>query len=236
MGLEQLKPYLGRIAGLFKNNRLFFSLTWIFVNLIFIGTAAADVNQGEQIALGCFSCHGVNGASQGPATPVIAGLSKNYLIGAMLSYKYTDDLEKAQDIIENNKDLEDVRIHKRFSAIMQRVAKAYNLAEIKQLAQYFSGKKFVKHQQEFDRESAEQGKKLHKKYCEKCHEDWGTSTEDDVGLLAGQWQLYLNFTLEDFTSGDREMHKKMKKKLEKMLDQKGDESLKHLINFYSSQN
>ncbi|MDX1812448.1 MAG: c-type cytochrome [Gammaproteobacteria bacterium] len=191
--------------------------------------------KGEQLAWGCFSCHGVNGESQGPATPIIAGISKNYLIGAMLSYKYSDDLDKAVDIVEKNDDLEDVRIMKRYSAMMQRIAKAYSLDEIRELANYFSAKKFSRPEQTFDKNLASAGKKIHKKYCDKCHEDWGTSTEDDVGLLAGQWRTYLQYTLGDFKAGEREIPKKMKKKLKKLLKSHGDEGVQALIEFYSSQ-
>jgi len=202
---------------------------------VFISTSHAAPSKSEILAWSCFSCHGVNGASQGPATPVIAGLSENYLIGAMLSYKYVDDLDKAVDILDEQPELEDVRVKKRFSAIMKRVAAAYSLEEIRELAYFFSQQEFIIPDQAFNAASAKKGKKLHKKYCEKCHEDWGTSTEDDVGLLAGQWNAYLSYTLEDFISGDREMIKKMKKKMKKMLDKKGDESISHLIHFYASQ-
>lgn len=212
----------------------------LFIGIFYFATATinsvtATEFKGERLAWACFSCHGIEGASQGPATPVIAGLSYNYIVGAMLSYKYADNLEKADEIIENNADLEDVRIYKRFSAIMKRVAAGYELKEIKAIAEYLSAQDFVRPVQDFDKNAAAKGKKLHKKYCDKCHEDWGTSTEDDVGLLAGQWKQYLTYTLKDFTSGDRTMHKKMKKKMKKMLDKKGEESLRQLIEFYSSQ-
>ena len=195
---------------------------------------AASPSKGEQLAWTCFSCHGVDGVSQGPATPVIAGISENYIIGAMLSYKYADDLDKASDILDKHEELEDVRVQQRFSAMMNRIAKAYSLEEIRELAYFFSQKEFIMPDQAYDKDAAKQGKKLHKKYCEKCHEDWGTTTDDDVGLLAGQWKQYLTFTLNDFAKGDREMIKKMKKKMKKMLKKHGDESLENLAHFYAS--
>jgi len=215
-----------------KNNVI---QTFALICLLLISFSVKAELKGKQLAWACFSCHGVEGVSQGPATPVIAGLSDNYLIGAMLSYKYADDLDKAEEIIENDSSLEDVRINQRFSAMMQRIAKAYTLEEIKYIAEYFSQEEFVMIEQTFDKKMAKNGKKRHKKYCDKCHEDWGTSTEDDVGLLAGQWRTYLEYTLEDFTSGDREMPKKMKKKMKKMIKKHGEESLQDLVEFYSSQ-
>lgn len=208
----------------------------IFLSTLFLSSlAVAEQTQGQRLAWSCFACHGVNGASQGPATPVIAGLSYNYLVGAMLSYKHAADLDKALDVIDNNPDLEDVYLYKRFSAVMKHVAAGYNLDEIKALAKYFSEQNFVRPQQDYDKEAADDGKKLHKKYCDKCHEDWGKSTKDDVGLLAGQWKTYLRYTLEDFNSGDRGMYKKMRKKMEKMIKRQGEDSLQKLIEFYSSQ-
>lgn len=210
-------------------------LALLIITIPLANTAYAQApSKGEQLAWACFACHGVNGVSRGPATPVIAGISENYIIGAMLSYKYSDDLDKASEILEKHDELEDVRIHQRFSAMMNRIAKAYSLEEIRELAYYFSQKEFIMPEQAYDKNAAKKGKKRHKKYCEKCHEDWGTSTDDDVGLLAGQWKQYLTYTLNDFANGDREMIKKMKKKMKKMIKKHGDESLESLAHFYAS--
>ncbi len=73
------------------------------------------------------------------------------------------------------------------------------------------------------------------KYCEKCHADGGSSAEDDAGILAGQWQPYLKWTLDDYNSGDREMYKKMAKKMNKMLKKEGDEGITQLLHYYAGQ-
>ena len=133
------------------------------MSLLFVNTAySANENKlkGEQLAWACFSCHGVDGVSQGPATPVIAGISENYIIGAMLSYKYSDDLDKASDILDKHDDLEDVRVKKRFSAMMNRIAKAYTLDEIRELAYYFSQKEFIMPDQVFDKKKGEKRQKI----------------------------------------------------------------------------
>ena len=78
-------------------------------------------------------------------------------------------------------------------------------------------------------------KKLHKKYCEKCHEDGGRSSEDDAGILASQMMPYLRNTMADFTSGGREMPKKMKKKVDSLKKSKGDKGMDQLIHYYGSQ-
>jgi len=161
----------------------------------------------------CAGCHGTNGSSVGPASPTIAGISHDYFIETMEAYK------KAE----------------RPSTIMTRIAKGYTEEEIKLMAKFFSKQKFVRYEQTYDRKKAKLGKKLHKKYCEKCHEDAGRSAEDDAGILAGQWEPYLRFTMQDFTSGNRSMEKKMKKKMDKLQKARGDQGVDALIHFYSSQ-
>jgi sulfide dehydrogenase cytochrome subunit len=101
--------------------------------------------------------------------------------------------------------------------------------------EFFSKQEFVRLDQEHDQKLARKGAKHHKKYCEKCHEDSGRSSEDDAGILAGQWMLYLTYSMDDFTSGRRDMEKKMKKKLDLMMKEQGDEGMKQLIHFYGSQ-
>jgi sulfide dehydrogenase cytochrome subunit len=118
---------------------------------------------------------------------------------------------------------------------MSRIAKGYTEDEIKRMAGFFAKQKFVRQPQKHDAKKAKLGKKLHKKYCEKCHEDGGASSEDDAGILAGQWDKYLRYSMEDFTSGNREMQKKMKKKVESLQKDHGDKGMDALIHYYTSQ-
>ena len=173
------------------------------------GTASA-----LDLANSCAGCHGVDGNSVGPATPTLAGVSSEYFTEAMLNYKDPEG---------------------RYSTIMGRIAKGYTDEEIKLMAGYFAKQKMVRMDQTFDAKQAKAGAKLHKKYCEKCHEDGGRSSEDDAGILAGQGMEYLHFTMDDFTSGKREMTKKMKKKVQKMEKDKGAKAMTQLIHYYGSQ-
>ncbi len=161
----------------------------------------------------CAGCHGGDGASNGPATPTIAGLSPDYFEETM-------------------EDFADGEIP---STIMGRIAKGYTKDELKTLAKYFEKLPFVPAKQEFNPKLVKKGKKLHKKYCEKCHGDGGTSAEDDAGVLAGQWTPYLSWQLANFKAGDREAPKKMKKKMKKMLSKEGSKGLEALISYYASQ-
>ena len=53
-------------------------------------TASADPARQLMIVNTCVACHGDKGNSVGQAIPTLAGLSPNYLMGAMLAYKYSD--------------------------------------------------------------------------------------------------------------------------------------------------
>jgi sulfide dehydrogenase cytochrome subunit len=173
-------------------------------------TGASD----SMLANTCAGCHGTDGASAGPASPTIAGLSEEYFIETMKGFA-------------------DGEIP---ATIMNRIAKGYSDAEIEQMAKYFAAKPFVQAGgQEFDAELAKTGAKLHDKYCEKCHADGGTSAEDDAGVLAGQWQPYLKWTMDDYLSGDRQPTKKMKKKIKELSEDHGDAGWEALYNFYASQ-
>jgi len=167
----------------------------------------------EMLANTCAGCHGFNGVSQGPATPSIAGMSAEYLTEVLKAYKSGDAA----------------------STMMGRIAKGYTDEELKQVAEVFAKKKFVAAKQESDSAAAKKGKKLHKKYCEKCHSESGSEADDDSGFLSGQWTPYLHATMTDFTSGKREMPKKMKKKVKKLMKKEGEDGMKALMAYYASQ-
>lgn len=178
------------------------------------GNSMAGTPTALDLANTCAGCHGVDGNSTGPAIPTLAGASAEYFKETMLDYQAADG---------------------RASTIMSRIAKGYSEEEIGLMADYFAKQKMVRRNQTFDPAHAKAGEKLHKKYCEKCHEDGGRSAEDDAGVLAGQWMEYLEFTMVDFRNGKREMTKKMKKKVEKLEKKEGGEGFVRLINYYGSQ-
>jgi len=181
----------------------------------------------------CAACHGVDGNSQGPATPAIAGLSRGYFVAAMLAYKYGKDqaaIDKAIAAIPGV-DADEFEVLARNGTIMSRIATGYTDGEIGQMADYFAKKSFVRHLQSGDKALAKRGKKLHEKNCEKCHEDGGTTSVDDVGILAGQWMPYLTNALTDFQAKHRKMPKKMAKKMKKLKAN----DLKALVHYYGTQ-
>ena len=89
----------------------------LFASSLFISTAHATViDRATMLANTCAGCHGPNGISNGPLTPSIAGLPKEYLAESM----------------------RDFASGKRPSTVMQRIAKGYTDADIKDLSEYFS--------------------------------------------------------------------------------------------------
>lgn len=175
-------------------------------------SAFAGMDRATMLANTCAGCHGPNGVSHGPATPTIAGISKDYFIESMHAYASGD----------------------RPSTIMMRIAKGYSEEDIAAMADYFSKQKFISATQQADAKLSTKGAKLHDKYCEKCHSEGGSLAEDDSGILAGQWKPYLQYNLHDFTSGNREAPKKMAKKLKDMHEKHGQAGVDQLIEYYSS--
>lgn len=162
----------------------------------------------------CAGCHGTDGASLGPASPTIAGMNGEYFIEIMEGFR--------DDSI--------------YSTIMGRIAKGYSDEEIALMGTFFAGKEFVPAKQEFDKDLADKGAKLHDKYCEKCHSEGGVVIEDEeYYILAGQWTPYLHNAVADFRDDRRPIPKKMRSKLDKLLDKEGDDGLKALFAYYASQ-
>jgi sulfide dehydrogenase cytochrome subunit len=185
--------------------------TLVACSLALSGAAFAAAPSGAMLGNTCAGCHGTDGNSQGPATPTIAGMNAEVMVETMQGFK--------SGAIN--------------STIMTRIAKGYSDDEIKAMAGFFAKKKFAPAKQSADAKLADKGAKLHKKYCEKCHEDGGKSNEEG-GVLAGQWMPYMSYTMADFMSGKREMGKKMKKKVDKMHKKEGDAGIKALLNFYAN--
>ncbi len=165
------------------------------------------------LAGGCDICHGPDGISHGPAIPTIAGLSSEYL------YSTLEGFQRGEIP----------------STVMGRLIQGYRSEELQALATYYSRKPFGSARQPYDPRLAEQGGRLHGQYCEKCHTRGGRSVEDDAGRLAGQWQPYLAWTLQDFRSGRRPAVRKMQQRLERLHIRKGRRGLTALLHYYASQ-
>lgn len=174
------------------------------------GAATAAGPSGQALAFTCAGCHGTDGSSVGPSSPSIAGMDTEVFMDAMKDY----------------------RADKRNSTIMNRIAKGYTNAQIREMAIFFAQQKPQVRPQKVDAALAARGAKVHEKYCAKCHEDGGRG---DAGTLAGQWIPYLNYTMTDFRSGKREWPYKMKRKVEDAVKEQGEQAIPALIHYYASQ-
>jgi sulfide dehydrogenase cytochrome subunit len=101
-------------------------------------------------------------------------------------------------------------------------------ADAEAVSKYLAAQKFVRAKQPFDAAKALKGSSVYKLRCEKCHENGGTSPDEDNGILAGQWTPYLRDQLAGFRAGKRPLDDKMKLRLDK-VDKEEEELLLHFF-------
>lgn len=195
------------------------------VSLIFVFCFANAVHAKslEETVAFCEECHGKGGVSKETDIPTIAGFS---------GVAYTDILKAYKDGTRS-------AISSRFRSgdtsrpetNMNEIAKKLTPDEIKKLSAHYSAKSFVPTAQSFDAAKAAIGAKIHKAQCFKCHEDGGSSRDDDVGILAGQWSPYLRTALKNFRSDKRDTDPKMLEVVKKL----SDAEIEALLNYWASQ-
>ncbi|MCP4271926.1 MAG: cytochrome c-553, partial [Gammaproteobacteria bacterium] len=155
--------------------------------------------------------------------PTIAGASSTFLEKSFQSY-ISDErpaIESKYRSGDTNRDVTD----------MKKIAEQLSQEQTTEMAKYFAGLPFVAAKQDFDAAQIKIGEKIHKRKCEKCHEDGGTSAADNAGILAGQWTPYLTDTMKSFKNKTRKLNKGMKKKLKKLSDREWQA----LLHYYASQ-
>ncbi|MGB5427409.1 MAG: c-type cytochrome [Gammaproteobacteria bacterium] len=157
----------------------------------------------------CAGCHGTDGASVGPASPSLAHKSETYIVDSMKAFKSGE----------------------RGSTIMGRIAKGYSDEEFQLMASVFAKQPIAITTQKTDAAKVAAGEKLYGDNCEKCHDERGGLADDDAGILYSQWLPYMQYSMEDFKGGAREMPKKMKKK----VDALSDAEIEALLQFFASQ-
>jgi sulfide dehydrogenase cytochrome subunit len=205
-----------------KNNTVSLSLLALGALLYgapIITASAADI---ATLTAPCEECHGKDGASKDSKIPIIGGYSASYISDSLAAYR-----DKTRPCV-------DVKYpagpHKGETANMCEIAKKLSEDEAEQVGEYYESKPFVRAKQTFDPELAKVGKGIHLLHCKKCHEDGGSDPDDDAGILAGQWMPYLEEQFEDYTTGKREMPKKMKPKIDKL----SKDDIKALVQYYGS--
>ena len=185
----------------------------------FVGTATAGVQENLDA---CYSCHGKDGVSTEPSIPIIGGYSAAYIIDSMTAYRNKERACEETEILSGP--------HKGDKKDMCVIAKDLSEADTKAVAEHLAKEPFVRAKQKFDPEKAKLGKVVQNKQCKKCHEDGGSSPDDDAGILAGQWMKYIEQQMADYSAGKRPMTKKMKVKYEKL----SKEDLENIIHYYGS--
>jgi sulfide dehydrogenase cytochrome subunit len=193
--------------------------TALLGGLIIFDALAADLNK---LVEDCANCHSKNGSSTEPTVPTIGGISELYIIDTIAIYKDRERPCIEAEYLEG--------ADKGSKTDMCKIADELSDGDIEALAKFYTSKDFVPAKQSFDPEKAARGQKIHDVNCEKCHEDGGSSKEDDAGVLAGQWMPYLEQTFKSYASGERVMAKKMKPKMDKLTDQGKDD----LLHYYGS--
>ena len=172
----------------------------------------------------CADCHGKDGASTHPDTPIIGGFSTPYATDSMIAYK-----EKERPCPEAEYQIGDKKGKK---TTMCDIAKEFNEKEMKKIAEYFAAKPFVRAtNQKVDPALVKKGKALQNDLCVKCHDKGGSLASDDSGILAGQWMPYLRQSLKEYSDGDRPMTKKMKKKYKKLKEGDTEALIHYFGNF-----
>lgn len=173
--------------------------------------APAAGPSGMALAFTCAGCHGTDGSSVGPSMPAIAGMDPEVFVDAMKAYQADE----------------------RNATIMNRIARGYSDAQLKEMGWFFAGQQLRLYPQKHNAALAARGARLHDKHCEKCHEDGGRP--GDAGTLAGQWMPYLEYTMADFMSGKRAWPRKMKRKVDDAIAEEGEQAIPALIHYYGSQ-
>ena len=170
----------------------------------------------------CEDCHGKDGASQEPEIPSVGGFSAVYITDSLAVYR------------DKSRPCEEIKYpagaHKGDTTDMCKVAADLSDEDTGLIAEHYAGKPFVRAKQSFDAELANSGKGIHNLNCKKCHEDGGSSPDDDAGILAGQWMPYMEDQFEEYASGKRPMPEKMKPKMDKL----SADDIKALVHYYGS--
>ena len=171
----------------------------------------------------CAACHGKNGISTESMIPIIAGYSQKYIVDSIGLFRKKTRFCAEVTIPSGPK--------KGSKSDMCKVVANLSDADADAVAKHLSGLKFVRAKQPFDAAKAQKGTAVYKLRCEKCHEDSGSSPDEDNGILAGQWMPYLREQLIGFRAGKRPIDDKMKQRLDRVTKEEEDA----LLHFFASQ-
>jgi len=186
----------------------------------------ASVSAAQDLATvveNCNGCHGDDGVSQWSDVPTIAGVPEYVHADAL--YFFRDNERPCSETEYKQGDTS------RPATTMCAVVADLSDEMLDELAAHYVGLPYVPAQQEFDAGLAAAGKAVHDNLCDKCHSEGGGNPDDEAGILSGMWIGYLEATMAQYASGEREQDKKMKEK----MDELSDADTTALIHYYASQ-
>jgi len=179
--------------------------------------------EGAVVAEQCAVCHGKDGASSDSSIPTIGGYSAKYIVESIKNFRKKTRTCAEVTVLAGPK--------KGTKSDMCKVVADLSEADAEAVARYLAAQKFVRAKQPFDPVRAKRGSTVYKLRCEKCHENGGSSPDEDNGILAGQWMPYLREQMAGFRTGKRPLDEKMKLRLDKV----GKEDEEALLHFFASQ-
>ena len=206
-----MKKYTARLSKL--------CLGLMLAGSVICSAGAADI---AALVSACEDCHGKDGASTESKIPTIGGMSATYITDSLAAYN--DKSRPCLDVEYPSGE------HKGETGNMCKANEGLSEEDMNQVAEHFAGLPFVRAKQPFDAALAEKGKSIQNLECKKCHEDGGSSPDDDAGILAGQWTPYLEEQFKLYGEGKRPMPEKMKPKFEKLTA----DDITALLNYFAS--
>ncbi len=188
-----------------------------------LGAAGAFAADGATVYNQCSACHGKNGVSTESKIPIIAGYSEKYITETFKNFR-TKIRTCAEVTIPSGP-------KKGTKSDMCEVVSKLTDEDAAAVARWLAAQKFVRVRQPFDAALAQKGNSVYKLRCEKCHENNGSSADEDNGILAGQWTPYLREQIAGFRAGRRPIDDKMKQRLDKVSKEEEEQ----LLHFFASQ-
>ena len=185
--------------------------------------SAAMAGDLETIVADCNGCHGDDGVSQWTDVPTIAGVPEFVHSDAL--YVFRDEARPCSESEYKQGDTS------KPATTMCAVTADLSDDMIDEIAAYYAALPFVPAKQDFDAALAEAGKAIHEAECDRCHSEGGSNPEDEAGILAGNMMGYLEATMAEYRSGEREQPKKMEEKVNAL----SDDDVKALLHYYASQ-
>ncbi len=167
----------------------------------------------------CNACHGVDGVSEMPGVPTIAGVSALVTQNALIDYR-----ARTRPCVTQLK-------ADRIAMDMCGPATLVDEQDVGAIADYYAELSYHAKTQQTDPAKVAIGREIHDRDCEICHVDGGRDPSQDTGILAGQDLVYLRQALEDFAQQARPMSRPK----QVIFSQLDAEALEALAHFYASQ-